>query len=135
MSSKNIKVADLNAYRAAIDIDDLISAYFHVIKKGSWKNNIYNIGSQNLSKLEFALGIQKVVETKITTIEDIGDLRNLQIDSTMFNKEFDFIPKYSYQETIVKVSNWLKLNLERVEKNNFAELLNMPISNWEKLCK
>ena len=85
--------------------------------------------------MEFALGIQKVVETKITTIEDIGDLRNLQIDSTMFNKEFDFIPKYSYQETIVKVSNWLKLNLERVEKNNFAELLNMPISNWEKLCK
>jgi nucleoside-diphosphate-sugar epimerase len=134
MSTRNIKVADLNAYRAAIDIDDLISAYFKVIEVGSWKNSIYNIGSHNMSKLEYAVGIQKVIDTKITTIEDFGDLRNLQIDSNLFMNEFNFIPKYSYHETILKIKKWLDLYKSEIEKNNFVELLNMPLNNWNKLC-
>jgi nucleoside-diphosphate-sugar epimerase len=135
MSTKNIKVADLNAYRAAIDIDDLISAYFKVIEAGSWRNSIYNLGAHNMSKLEFAVGIQKVIETKITTIEDFGDLRNLQIDSNLFYSEFHFLPKYTYEETILKIKNWLDIYKDEIQVNNFVELLNMPLYNWNKLCK
>jgi nucleoside-diphosphate-sugar epimerase len=135
MSTKNIKVADLNAYRAAIDIDDLISAYFKVIEVGTWKNFIYNLGSHNMSKLEFAIGIQKVIDTKITTIEDFGDLRNLQIDSTLFYDEFNFLPKYTYEQTILKIKKWLDIYKDEIQANNFVELLNMPLFNWDKLCK
>jgi nucleoside-diphosphate-sugar epimerase len=134
ISRKLIPISDLNAYRAAIDIDDLVRGYFKVIEKGSWKHLIYNIGHYNLSKRDFAVGIQKVVGCKLGSAPDIGDLRNLQIDCRRFEKEFGFKPKITYAQSIRKVSRWLEQNLERIESNNFAELLNMPLDKWRHIC-
>jgi nucleoside-diphosphate-sugar epimerase len=131
--NKLINVADLNAYRAAIDIVELVQGYFKVIEKGSWKNLIYNIGHHNISKVEFALGVQKVTGCKIGVIPDIGDLRNLQIDCSLFNKEFDFNPKITYEESIKNVADFIEKNLEKIKKSNFSEMLNMPLTNWLKI--
>ncbi|MFZ2975705.1 MAG: NAD(P)-dependent oxidoreductase [Candidatus Moraniibacteriota bacterium] len=128
-----INVSDLNAYRAAVDIAELIQGYFKVIEKGSWKNLIYNIGHHNISKVEFALGVQKVTGCKIGVVPDMGDLRNLQIDCTMFNKEFDFNPIITYEESIKTVADFIKNNLEKIKKSNFSEMLNMPLANWLKI--
>ena len=38
-----LRISELNAYRAAIDIRDLVNGYFKVIEKNSWKQLLYNI--------------------------------------------------------------------------------------------
>lgn len=134
ISRKMIRVSELNAYRAAIDIDELIQGYFKVIEKGKWKHLIYNIGHYNMSKKDFSTGIQKVVDCKIGSAPDIGDLRNLQIDCSLFNKEFDFRPTISYEKSIEKIAKWIKNNLENLENSNFAEVLNMPLNKWQQIC-
>lgn len=135
ISRKMIRVSELNAYRAAIDIDELIQGYFKVIEKGKWKHLIYNIGHHNINKDEFAKGIQKVVKCNIGLALDIGDLRNLQINSSRFNKEFDFHPNIPYEKSIKKVAKWIEKNLLVLHKTNFAEFLNMPLDNWNKICQ
>ena len=135
IANKVVTVADLNAYRAAIDISDLIAGYFKVIEKGTWKHLIYNIGHHNISKLEFALGIQVVTGCKIVTIPDIGDLRNLQINCERFDNEFNFKPTLSYQESVKKITDWITLHLQEIESSSYSEMLNMPLSNWLKICK
>lgn len=134
LSHKLIKVSELNAYRAAIDMAELIEGYFKVVEKGQWKHIIYNIGHYNLSKKEFAEGIQKVVKCDIGSAPDIGDLRNLQIDCSLFNKEFGFHPNIPYQKSIRNVANWIRKNKEDIENNNFAEMLNMPLDKWRQIC-
>ena len=133
ITNRVIKVADLNAYRAAIDIEDLINGYFAVINKGAWRNLKYNIGDHNMSKLEFAIGIQKVSGCKIVTMEDIGDLRNLQIDCSKFKNEFDFKPSNDYNKSVRKIAEWLERNKEKIILRNFTEMLNMPLSSWLKI--
>ena len=135
VANKVISVADLNAYRAAIDISDLVKGYFKVIEKGNWKHILYNIGHHNISKIEFALGIQVATGCKIQTIPDMGDLRNLQINCNLFNDEFDYQPNLTYQESVSQVTKWIKENQFEIESNNFSEMLNMQLSNWLKICK
>ena len=134
ISRKLIKISDLNAYRAAIDIEELVNGYFKVIDKGNWNNLIYNIGHYNMSKKEFADGIQGVVNCKIGNAPDIGDLRNLQIDCSLFNNEFDFKPTTSFKKSIEKIAKWIGKNLEDIENNNFVGLLNMPLDKWRQIC-
>lgn len=134
VAKKMIPISNLNAYRAAIDLDELILGYLKVIKKGKWKDLVYNIGHHNINKLQFAKGIQKVVKCKIGIAPDIGDLRNLQIDCSKFNKEFKFKPIISYRQSIKKISKWIRDNLIHLENSNFAEILNMPLDKWRQIC-
>jgi len=128
-----LRISELNAYRAAIDIEDLVDGYFKVIEKGKWKKLIYNIGHYNMSKKQFGTGIQKVVKCKIGPIADIGDLRNLQIDCSLFNKEFNFRPEKQYTTTIKEVADWIENNLVEIEHTNYAGLINMSLEKWLKL--
>ncbi|OGI69677.1 hypothetical protein A2824_03100 [Candidatus Nomurabacteria bacterium RIFCSPHIGHO2_01_FULL_42_16] len=135
VAKKMIRVSELNAYRAAIDIDELLLGYFKVIEKDKWESLIYNIGHHNMNKGEFSRGIQKVVKCDIGMAPDIGDLRNLQIDCSKFNNEFDFHPSIPYEKSVKKVAGWIEKNLHTLERTNFAEYLNMPLNNWHKICQ
>jgi nucleoside-diphosphate-sugar epimerase len=128
-----LRVSELNAYRAAIDMKDLIAGYFKVIQKGSWKKLIYNIGHFNMSKKDFATGIQAVIKCELGTITDIGDLRNLQIDTTRFDREFNFKPTVSYKKTIEQLARWIKKHLTEIEKSNFAGIINMSLAKWKEI--
>ncbi len=130
-----IGVAELNAYRAAIDLKELIEGYFKVIERGTWKHPVYNIGHHNISKVEFALGVQRVTRCTIKTVPDVGDLRNLQIDCSLFNKEFDFEPHIGYDDSITEIAIWTKKNLKKIHDTNFSEMLNMPLANWHKISR
>lgn len=133
VAHKMLRISELNAYRAAIDIEELVMGYFKVIKKDKWKSLIYNIGHHNLSKGEFAKGIQNVVKCNIGLAPDMGDLRNLQIDCSKFDKEFDFHPSITYERSIKKVADWIKKNSTNLRKTDFAEYLNMPLDKWNKI--
>lgn len=127
-----IKISEPESYRAAINIQDMLEAYFAVMEKANWNALIYNIGHYNLSKKEFAEGIQGVVKSKIISIPSLGDLRNLQIDCSLFNKEFHFQPSISYTKTIEEIANWIQKNMIKMEKNKFAGILNMSVDHFIK---
>ncbi|MFZ2621001.1 MAG: NAD(P)-dependent oxidoreductase [Minisyncoccia bacterium] len=130
-----IRISELNAYRAAIDVRDMTSGYFSIMSKDRWPKLIYNIGSHNLSKEQFGEAIQKVVKCKIGQMGDLGDLRNLQITSKAFEKDFNWKPKYSLENTIKTIEKWLSENLVEIEKNNFVGILNMSLDLWKKLTR
>ena len=130
-----IRISELNAYRAAIDVRDITDAYFAIMKKDKWPKLIYNVGNHNLSKGQFGKAIQKVVKCKLGTIGDLGDLRNLQITSKVFEKDFSWRPKYSLENTIKTIENWLNENLVQIERDNFVGMLNMSLELWNKLTR
>lgn len=135
MSTGLIRISELNAYRAAIDIRDMTSAYFAIMKKDTWPKLIYNLGHHNLSKKQFGEAIQSVIHCKISQMGDIGDLRNLQIDSKAFSKDFHWKPKYSMKDTIKTVEKWITENIVEIEKNNFVGIINMSLELWTKLTR
>ena len=128
-----IKVADPQSYRAAIDMENLVDGYLAVMEKGSWKKLIYNIGHCNLSKEQFAEAIRQIVPCKMEIINNFGDKRNLQIDSSLLYNEFGWKPKKTYEQTVKELAKWTKSNLTKIQKNNFAGLLNMSLEHWNKI--
>lgn len=128
-----LKITEPNSYRPAIDVDDLVGAYFAIMNKKVWPRLIYNIGHHNLSKIQFGSAIQSIIPCEIGSIGDLGNLRNLQIDSTLFFKDFDFKPINSIEDTIKKMKKWLDLHHSEIEKNNFAGIINMSLEQWKKI--
>lgn len=135
MAKGLIRISELNAYRATIDIRDMTSTYFAIMNKKTWLKLIYNVGHHNLSKAQFGKIIQSVIKCKISHMGDFGDLRNLQITSKAFEKDFGWKPKYSFETSIKTLKKWLNLNLVEIEKNNFAGILNMSLDLWTKLTR
>ena len=112
------------------NIDDIVDSYFAVIKNGHWQKPVYNIGHHNLSKIEVAKAIKSVIDCEIEMIGDLGDLRNLQIDSSAFFKDFDWKPKHDFEYTIKKTERWIRKNLKEIEKTNFV--LNVELAfSWQ----
>lgn len=131
--NKELRVADLNAYRAFIHIETLVGAYRKIIESRIFNNQIYNIGSFNLTKLEVALSIQRAFECKIITIPDIGDLRNLQISSTRLVAETGVDLNDDFDLRISQLIEWMTPRAADFSSDQFNGMLNMPLSNWLKL--
>ena len=129
-----IGVFDGTAHRACLDIDELSQMYLKVIAKGKWDSLIYNVGHHNMSKFEYAQGIQNVVPCSLDRSSDITDPRNLQIDSSKFNNEFEFEYFKTYEQTIKEVAEWIETNLETITKNEFIGILTMPYAEWLRMC-
>ncbi len=132
LSKGLIKISEPEAFRAEIDIDDMVDSYFAIMKKDNWLKLTYNVGHHNLKKIELARMIQSIMSCKIDTIGNLGDSRNLQIDSSAFFKDFDFKPKYDFEYTIKNAEKWIKENLKEVETSNFAGVINSPLDQWLK---
>ena len=128
-----IKISEMHAYRAAMDIQDMIKAYFKVIEKGTWDKLIYNLGSYNFSKLQFSETIQDTTGCEIVEIPNIGDLRNLQIDCSLFENEFEFKPSITYKQTVDDLVSWIGDKKTEMEESDFAGILNMSLEQWSKI--
>lgn len=128
-----IKISEPKAYRAQIDIDDIVDSYFKIMEKKVWPKKIYNIGSYNLSKMEVAEVIKSNISCELEMIGDLGDIRNLQIDSNAFIHDFEWKPKNSFEDTAKNVEKWIRKNLKEIETTNFAGIINSPLDQWLKM--
>ncbi|OHA91143.1 MAG: hypothetical protein A2758_01545 [Candidatus Zambryskibacteria bacterium RIFCSPHIGHO2_01_FULL_49_18] len=128
-----IKISEPKAYRAQIDIDDLVDSYFAIINKSEWPKLLYNLGHHNLKKSEVAKVIQSIFDSKTEPVGNLGDPRNLQIDSSAFYKNFDWQPKKSFEDTVKETGGWIKNNLPEIEGSNFSGIINSPIERWLKM--
>ena len=101
----NLHIAD---YCDAVDL--LISADEKKIK-----NEIFNVGYQNLSIMQIAEKVKKIVESEFSEIRDIkiqkeqsNDLRSYHINSDKIKNILNFIPKYSIEDAIMELCNAFK---------------------------
>ncbi|OGI78914.1 hypothetical protein A3F19_01715 [Candidatus Nomurabacteria bacterium RIFCSPHIGHO2_12_FULL_37_29] len=133
ISKGTIKISEPKAFRAQIDVDDVVESYFAIMEKNQWPRLLYNVGHYNLQKIQVANIIQSIVDCKIELVNHLGDIRNLQIDSSTFYRDFDWKPKYSFEETIRETSKWIKSNLSDIENYNFAGIINTPLDQWLKM--
>ena len=133
LSKGIINISEPKAYRAIIDIDDIVEAYFAIMKQNNWPKLVYNIGNHNLAKIELAETIKSIINCKISMVGGLGDLRNLQIDSSAFFKDFDYKPKNSFEDTVKKIGKWIKTNKKEIETSNFAGIINTPRAEWLKI--
>lgn len=129
----SIKISEPEAFRAQIDIDDVVDAYFAIMGKELWPKVLYNVGHYNLQKIQIAKIVQSIVDCKIEFTDHMGDLRNLQIDSSTFNNDFDWKPERNLEDTIVKITKWIKDNLSSIEGSKFVGLINTPLDQWLKM--
>ena len=104
----NLHIAD---YCDAVDL--LISADEKKIK-----NEIFNVGYQNLSIMQIAEKVKKIVESEFSEIRDIkiqkeqsNDLRSYHINSDKIKNILNFIPKYSIEDAIMELCNAFKKKL------------------------
>lgn len=133
LAKKEIKISEPDAYRAAIDIRDLVRIYQSILTMNKWNHLIYNVGSLNLNKRQFAEGVQNVVPCAISAIPSIGDCRNLKIDCSRFDNEFNFKSKFSYEDGVRTVANWLTAHITEIERTNFIGVINMSSEKWKKI--
>lgn len=133
VAKRIIKISNPNLYRAIMDINDLMNAYLKIIKKATWKKLIYNIGHYNLSKINCAKKIQKIIPCQLISDPKVGDKRNLRIGCSSFEKEFSFRPKIKFEKSIKNIANWVRKNKKTMEKNNFAGILTTDLKQWKKM--
>lgn len=132
--NKKLSLTKPNNYRVIIDIDDLIMAYLTIMKSSNWKNGIYNIGNNNMSKKEYANEIFKLHnEFKLGIIDNIGKERNLKISQEKFSKTYGFTPSKSFKESIIPLVKLLKEKPDIFSKNNFKGVLNEDLNEWNLL--
>ena len=86
--------------------------------KEKLENEIFNIGTQNLSINEIAKMVKTVVEKEFPEKENIeivttssDDLRSYHINSDKIKKSLNFIPKFSVEDAIKSLCDAYKKNL------------------------
>lgn len=132
--NKKLSLTKPDNYRAVIDIDDLMMSYLAIIKSPNWKNGIYNIGNNNMSKREYVAEILKLNgQLKLGIIDNVGKERNLRISQEKFSRTFGFYPSKSFKNSIAPLVNLLKEKPNIFSKNNFKGVLNEDLSEWKLL--
>jgi len=82
------------------------------------ENEIFNVGTQNLSINEIAKMVKSIVEKEFPKKENIeivttssDDLRSYHINSDKIRKSLNFVPKFSVEEAIKSLCDAYKNNL------------------------
>lgn len=128
-----IKISEPEAFRAQISTDDLIDAYFAIMEKSHWPKHLYNLGHHNLSKIKLAETIQSIIPCRWEPVGNLGDPRNLQIDSSEFYQDFNWQPKESFEQTVETTAKWIKDNLKEIEETKFKGIINSPLERWLRM--
>ena len=134
-----IKVYGGKQLRPNIHIKDYCEAVWLMITAESKKikNQIFNLGYQNLSILEIANIVKKVVERKIDLkkkieilIEPSKDIRSYHINSEKIKNILDFKPKHTIENAIEDLCNKFKYKLI---PNSFSDDIYFNIERMKNL--
>jgi nucleoside-diphosphate-sugar epimerase len=104
LKSKKITVNGGKQVRPNIHIDDLVNLYLFMIKTHKKNSGIFNAGFENISILNLAKKIQKIIPSKIILLKKNYDPRSYRINSNKLLK-IGFKPKYTVREAILDMKN------------------------------
>ena len=134
-----IKVFGGDQLRPNLHVMDYSDAVEVLINSESKKiqNQIFNIGYQNLSILDIANLVKKVVEKKFPTKKDIkiireksDDNRSYHINSDKIKKVLDYSPKRSIENAVEDLCNAFEKNLLL---NSFTEDIYFNINRMKNI--
>ena len=102
LENKVIKVHGGSQLRPNIHIEDITNLYIYLIERESQIQGIFNAGFENLSILEVAQMVSKVIPSTIK-IEESTDPRSYRINSDKLLAT-GFLPKYTVKDAIEELS-------------------------------
>ena len=100
LNSKKMIVNGGKQVRPNIHINDLVSLYLFLMKINKKNAGIFNAGFENLSIINLAKKIQKIIPSKIIVFKKNFDPRNYRINSNKLLK-IGFKPKYTVKDAII----------------------------------
>ncbi len=119
LKNKKIIVFGGKQKRPNIHIDDLIDAYMFFLKKNI-HTNIYNIGFENLSIINIAKKISKIIKAKIVVRKNYNDTRSYNLDSSKLLKT-GFKPKKNINDAIFELKDLFERKILK-DKANFHSI-------------
>ena len=120
VNKKFIKVFGGDQLRPNLHIADYCEAVFLLISadENKIKNETFNVGYQNLSIMQIAEKVKKVVEKEFSDISDVkiireksDDIRSYHINSDKIKDVLNFTPKYSIEDAILELCDAFKKKL------------------------
>ncbi len=93
--------------RPNIHIDDMVDLYLFFLKLDKKFSGIYNAGFENLSIINLAKKIQKIIPSKIVILKKNFDPRSYRINSDRLLK-IGFKPKRTVNDAILDINNKFK---------------------------
>tara|TARA_Y100000816_G_C26101068_1_gene583524 strand:+ start:695 stop:1645 length:951 start_codon:yes stop_codon:yes gene_type:complete len=101
LTKNEINVLGGSQTRPNIHILDMVRVYEHFLENIGIESGAYNAGFENISILDIAKTVQKLIETKIS-IKESNDPRSYRQDSTKLIKT-GFIPEHDITEAISEI--------------------------------
>ena len=119
LKNKKITVFGGKQKRPNIHIDDLLDAYifFFIF---FIKSDIFNIGFENLSIIDIAKKISKIIKSKIIIKKNSSDARSYNLDSSKLLKT-GFRPKKKISDAIIELKDLYNKNILK-DKPNFHSI-------------
>ena len=123
LKNKKITVFGGKQKRPNVHIDDLLDAYMFFLKKNI-STNIYNIGFENLSIIDIAKKISKIIKSKIIIKKNSNDARSYNLDSSKLLKT-GYKPTKNISDAVLELK-------ELYEKNILKDKANFHSIQWLK---
>lgn len=120
LKNKKITVFGGKQKRPNVHIDDIIDAYIFFLKKKNIRFGIFNIGFENLSILEIAKKISKIIKSDIIIKKNHSDARSYNLDSSKLLKA-GFKPKKKISDAIHELKD-LYNKQKLLDKPNFHSI-------------
>ena len=98
-----------------VHIDDIFNCYIFFLNK-FFGTEVYNIGFENLSILNIAKKINKMIPSKITIIKNSADPRSYNLDSSKLLRT-GFKPKKKIDDAIKELSDLYKNGILKDQTN------------------
>lgn len=113
LTSGKISVFGGNQIRPNIHIQDIVNLYLFLLKTNKKNCGIYNAGFENLSVIQIAKEVQKIIPAKINVIKSKIDPRSYRLDSTKL-KNIGFKRSYGVIDAINELNyNYKNKNLKK----------------------
>ena len=119
LEKKEITVFGGKQIRPNIHINDMCELYITLLKTKKIKPGIYNAGFENLSILDIAKKVQKIIPSKIKIIKNTNDPRSYRINSEKLLKA-GFRPKFKVEDAIKELSKLYNSKILFAQQNNYS---------------
>ena len=113
---------DGNQTRDFVHVKDIVQAFILAIEKKQAENEVFNVGTgKTISIKEVAEILAKYINPKIKPIITHkyrpGDIRHCIADISKISSALGYKPKYTFQEGIKELIEWVKLQEGKVDDN------------------
>ncbi len=123
-----IKVMGGNQLRPNIHMKDMVRLYELLLEVPINKINrkIYNAGYENLSVMQIAQLVQKVVGNVAIEVEETNDLRSYQVCSDKIKEEIGFTVEYTVEDAIRDLKEaFMQSKIESIDDEKYVNMKRM----------